>query len=315
MTLSSHNPLPKSASNKPAAEPLHIIGGTTPEQHARLLRFLQEASKDASVRALQNLDHQTAQLVLESGDKLKSAFIEAVVNLVQQCTVSDRFADEESPSQRQYPPTYQIRPVEAQVTALRKYFPQLGACMERLSRRPLPQDAEGWFAIPRWKALAPTYNEALQMVVNALAEQRRFSNRLVDKLGSNYLRQNPRIIRAEAVLAEQQPATDIFVVAAQLGMLHRGRSARRARVVMHGNEFGLGAFAMGCILLTHPERISTVDTLMIDCAGDEYSLTADGHFDRVPLYDYDLGGIQFSVFYEDRARHLWGSPSGFLFLM
>ncbi len=93
------------------------------------------------------------------------------------------------------------------------------------------------------------------------------------------------------------------------------RNARRARVVMKGNEFGLGAFSLGCILLTHPERLSSLDGLMVDCCGDEYSLGGDGQFDRVPLYEYDLGGLQFSVFYNDRARNLWGSPSGFLFQM
>lgn len=54
---------------------------------------------------------------------------------------------------------------------------------------------------------------------------------------------------------------------------------------------------------------------MVDCGGDEYSLGADGVFDRVPLFEYDLGGIEFSVFYNDRSRNLWGSPSGFLFKM
>ena len=52
----------------------------------------------------------------------------------------------------------------------------------------------------------------------------------------------------------------------------------------------------------------TVAATNIPCAGD-------GIFDRVPLYECDLGGLQFSVFYNDRSRNLWGSPSGFLFQM
>jgi hypothetical protein len=59
---------------------------------------------------------------------------------------------------------------------------------------------------------------------------------------------------------------------------------------MAGNEFGLGVFAFGCMLLTHPERLSTGDTLMIDCSGDEYSVRGDYTFDRVPLFDYDMAG-------------------------
>jgi hypothetical protein len=80
---------------------------------------------------------------------------------------------------------------------------------------------------------------------------------------------------------------------------------------MAANEFGLGAFALGCMLITHPERLSDINTLMIDCSGDEYSLRADTIYDRVPLFDFDLGGMEFSIFYEDRALDLWGTPTAF----
>jgi hypothetical protein len=203
--------------------------------------------------------------------------------------------------------------VEAQVTELRTLFPSLGTCMEKLSRKPLPAGAEAWFAIPRWQALAPTYSEAVEMMLAVLATRRKLSNRIIGKTGEKYLRQSERSKLAEKILAEQQQDNEILVVAAQAGMLHRGSSARRTRVAMAGNEFGMGVFAMGCILLTHPERLSSGETLMIDCSGDEYSVRADYTFDRVPLFDYDMAGIEFSIFYEDRARNLWGTPTGFLY--
>jgi len=103
------------------------------------------------------------------------------------------------------------------------------------------------------------------------------------------------------------------VVAMQNGMLHRGSSARRTRVALAGNEYCLGTFAIACILLTHPERLSSGEALMIDCGGDEYSVRGDYTFDRVPLFDLDIGGIEFSIFYEDRARNLWGTPTAFLY--
>jgi hypothetical protein len=295
--------------------PLNITGNTTSEQRELLQKFLGEAVAAASRSAIEKLDRQTAQLVLDLKDKLKKDFTDSVVEIVQRHTISDRYKNEETYSNREYPPTYRVRPVEAQVTTLRKYFPSLGNCMERLARRPLPEGAEAWFAVPRWQALAATYNEAVEMVLAALAAQRKFANRIQDKLNPKYLRQTDRTVHARRILGEQQPENDIFVVAAQAGRLHRGRSARRARTVMKGNEFGLGTLSLGCILLTHPERLSSLDCLMIDCSGDEYSLTGDNVFDRIPLYEYDLGGMQFSVFYEDRARNLWGSPSGFLFQM
>jgi len=38
----------------------------------------------------------------------------------------------------------------------------------------------------------------------------------------------------------------------------------------------------------------------------------DYTFDRVPLLDYDLSGIEFSIFYDDRARDVWRTSTGFL---
>jgi hypothetical protein len=227
--------------------------------------------------------------------------------------VSDKYKDEEVVSNRAYPAAYKVRPIEAQVTELRKAFPSLGGCQEKLARRALPAGAEAWFAVPRWQALASTYNEAVEMLVGVLSARRRFSNRIVGKLGAMYLRQTERSILAEKILCEQQQGNDILVVAAQAGMLHRGSSARRTRVAMAGNEFALGVFSFGSMLLTHPERVSTSDTLMIDCGGDQYSVRGDYTFDRVPLFDFDMAGIEFSIFYEDRARNLWGTPTGFLY--
>jgi hypothetical protein len=235
------------------------------------------------------------------------------VEIVQRHTVSDKFKDEEVVSNCVYPPTYRVRPVEAQVTALRGLFPSLGSCQEKLARKPLVEGAEAWFAIPRWQALAPTYNEAVEIALGVLATKRKFSNRIVGNMSDKYLRQSERSKLAEKIMADQQQGNDILVVAAQAGMLHRGSSARRTRLTMAGNEFGLGVFAFTCMLLTHPERLSTGDTLMVDCGGDEYSVRGDYTFDRVPLFDYDMAGIEFSVFYEDRAHNLWGTPTGLLF--
>jgi hypothetical protein len=293
--------------------PLHLSGNTTEAQNRQLQEFLGEAAQEAYRTAIEQLDQQSAQVVLDINKKLKAEVADLMVEAIHRHTVSDKFKDEEVGSNRVYPPTYRVRPVEAQVTELKKVFPSLGSCQEKLARRQLLEGAEAWFAIPRWEALAPTYNEAVEMVLGVLAARRKFQNRIAGRLGPIYLRPSERLKLAANILAEQQSGNDILVVAAQAGMLHRGCSARRARTVMAGNEFGLGVFATACILLTHPERLSSEDTLMIDCGGDEYSVHGDHTFDRVPLFDYDISGIEFSVFYEDRCRNLWGTPSGFLY--
>jgi hypothetical protein len=291
--------------------PLHIAGNTTEKQNESLKDSLNEAVNRVYKATLKQLDEHKMALVLEFEDKLKAELTSAAHKIIERLTQSDKYQEEETISRREYPPTYKVRPIEAQVSALREAFPSLGACVEKLARNQIPEEAEAWFAIPRWQAVAPTYCEAVQMAVAVLESKRRFSNRLTGNLEEKFLRQSQRTILAERLVASQQPASDILVLAAQFGLRHRGCSARRARVVMASHEFGLGAFALACMLITHPERLSLIDTLMIDCSGDEYSLRADTVFDRVPLFDYDLGGVEFSVFYEDRARNLWGTPTAF----
>ena len=295
--------------------PLHLSGNTTEMQNQQLQSCLGEAVQNAYLSAIEQLDRQSAQSVLEVERQVKSEIAKAVAEIVHSHTVSSKYEDEQVGSDRGYPPTYRVRPVEAQVTELRKLFPALGACHERLGRLPLPEEPEAWFAIPRWEAVAPTYNEAAEKILEVLATRRRFSNRIVGRLGKEYLRQTERTRLAETILADQQQGNDILVLAAQAGMLHRGCSARRTRASLAGNEFCLGVFAIASILLTHTERLSTGDALMIDCGGDEYSPRADYNFDRVPLFDFDISGIEFSIFYEDRARNLWGTPTGFLYKM
>ena len=303
------------AANTNQLVPLHLSGNTTEQQNRLLQEFLGQAAQDAFRTAIDRLDRHSAQIVLDMDKKLKAEVADQVVEIIHRHTVSDKYKDEEVGSNRIYPPTYRVRPIEAQVTELRKLFSSLGSCLEKLARKPLVEGAEAWFAIPRWQALAPTYSEAVELVLGVLAARRRVSNRIIGRLSEKYIRQSERSILAESILADQQQGCDILVVAAQAGMLHRGCSARRTRVAMAGNEYGLGVFACACMLLTHPERLSTGDTLMIDCSGDEYSVRGDYTFDRVPLFDYDIGGIEFSIFYEDRARNLWGTPTAFLYKM
>lgn len=297
------------------AAPLHLAGNTTQEQKDQLRDALQETISRIHRHALKELDAHAARLVLDMEEKLKTEIASAAMKIIHRLTTSEKFKSEETVSRREYPAKYKVRPVEAQVTELKKHFPKLNNCMEKIARRELPEGAEAWFAMPRWSAVAPTYGEAVEQVIAVLSKIRKLDNRLGGKLGESFMHQSDRSKLAEKILADQQPGCDILVIAAQSGLLHRGCSARRARVVMAGNEYGLGAFAMGCMLITHPERLSHADTLMIDCGGDEYSLRGDGVFDRVPLFDYDIGGIEFSVFYDDRARNLWGTPSGFMFQM
>lgn len=293
--------------------PLHLSGNTTEEQNRRILEILSETAQEACLAAIEQLDLGRARSVLDAEYLLRSEVGTYLLEVIHRYASCDKYIDEQVPSNRDYPPSYRVRPIEAQVSELRKIFPGLGSCMEKIARLGLPVGAENWFAVPRWQTLAESYNEALARVLAEIAKRRKFQDRLGGKVGPTFLRQSERAKLAGGILADQQTGNDILILALQFGRHHRGCSARRARVRMESNEFALGAYEIACMLLVHPERLSSGDSLMIDCGGDEYSLRGDYTFDRVPLFDYDLSGIEFSIFYEDRSRNLWGTPSGFLY--
>lgn len=233
---------------------------------------------------------------------------------VGELSASNKYADEEVLSSYGYLSGYRPKPVAEQVERLVELFPNLrGADIERAGAR-LPTGAEGWFAIPRWQSIASTYGEAVEKVLSALRDTRngKFQNFRECRLGPQYLRQLEKTREVFQKLAGGQENHDILVVAAQFGLRHRGRSVRRAREVMNSTEFGLGAFAIGVMLLTHPERLQYYDDLWIDCAGDEYSPVADGDFSHAPLFVFDGDRVEFDASWCDEADGRYGSASAFL---
>ena len=154
MALTSPLTPTSTPTSAPTVTPLHLSGNTTDSQNAQLQEFLATAVKTAYLASIERLDMISAQTVLDAGKKLKADVAASVEEIIQRYTTSDKFKDEEVGSNRTYPPTYKVRPIEAQVTELKKLFPVLGTCMEKLARKPLLEGAEAWFAIPRWQALS-----------------------------------------------------------------------------------------------------------------------------------------------------------------
>ena len=106
--------------------PLQLSGNTTEQQNRQLQEFLGEAVQEAYRTAIEQLDRHSAQTVLDMDRKLKLEVAGAVVEIIHRHTVSNKFKDEEVGSNRVYPPTYRVRPVEAQVTELQEALPHAG---------------------------------------------------------------------------------------------------------------------------------------------------------------------------------------------
>jgi hypothetical protein len=145
-----------------------------------------------------------------------------------------------------------------------------------------------------------------------IASKRKFYNYRDGQLGAEYLRQHAKTVKMFQKLGDEQKDHDILVVPAQFGLRHKGRSVRRAREVFAANEFGLGAFAIGIMLLTHPERLNRHGDLWMDCAGDEFAPFADGDFSRSPVFEFIGGRLKFGTRDVSDASGSYGSVSGFV---
>src|SRR3989344_911221 len=184
------------------------------------------------------------------------------------------FANEEVKSNYGYPQGYAVKPVCEQLVELSKHFNGLNtslvlACSKELPA--LPAGAEGWFAVPRWEKVASSYNEAVEKVLDLIGKTRTFHNYRKGALGPKYLRLSERTAVALQMIGEKQKG-DFLLIPAQFGLTHRGRSVRRVRErIGNSNEFGLGSFITGCMILSHPERLVQWEALHIHCPRGEDS--------------------------------------------
>ena len=283
-----------------------LITSITDGQKKQYLRFVE----DAAERALKEtaLDKDGIQKLIENGDEFQAR----IVTGIKELSVSNQFADEEVQSSYAYPKGYKVKGITEQTNILRQLFPGIGFADEKLAEQPLPPNAEGWFAIPKWQTLAPTYGEAVEKVLAMIASKRKFYNYRDGQLGAEYLRQHAKTVKMFQKLGDEQKDHDILVVPAQFGLRHKGRSVRRAREVFTANEFGLGAFAVGIMLLTHPEREVQWEQLHVDCAGDEFSPDADGDFSSAPIFYFNDGKVELHAGWYDNADEDYGSASAFL---
>ncbi len=251
-----------------------------------------------------------------------------VKKFIAENRLSKKFADEEMRSDYKYLSGYKVpKDIYLQANRLRELFPGLGHASEmmedpvlchqfgpgRIFGAPL---AEGWFAIPRWEKIAPTYVEAVQKVFDLIKQTRdgKFSNQYksLAKVDSKCLRQTTKTTKMFQKISDEQKGRDILVFPAQFGLRHRGRSNRRALEVMKSNEFGLGVFATGCMLLTHPERLMQYNDLWILCSGDEFSPDGNCKFTNVPYLGLSGdGSFIFNPESIEIVSEYFGTPSGF----
>jgi hypothetical protein len=186
----------------------------------------------------------------------------------------------------------------------------------------LPDGAEGWFAIPNVASVAEKlfpeitdpaerYCKAVSLVLEKIGSSRSFHNYRNGQIDPQHLRGHARTIAKFGEIKTAQTG-DILIIAAQLGMRHRGKSVRRARETFSSDEFGLGAFAVCSIALTHPERLVRWEELEMDCSGDEFSPDGDGVFSECPSLYFGGDEVEFDAGDVSLVSDSFGSASAFV---
>lgn len=222
------------------------------------------------------------------------------------------YAGERVPSSYGYPAGYRPKPLDLQIQILRAEFPKLGSYDKAAAAKAPPAIMEGVFAIPRWETVAPTYGEAVELVIAKIAARRAVCNYREGQLGPDRLKESVRKVEMTAKLREAQKGHDILAVPAQFGLRYRGCSVRCARELFADNEFGLGAYEVGIMVLTHSERFTAYEDLFADCPGDEYAPESDAGFTAAPCWHFYDGGLGFGTCDVDDAHPVCGSASAAL---
>lgn len=182
-----------------------------------------------------------------------------------------------------------------QKSILATHFPNLS----------FPKLKEDKYFIPHWKQIDATYSGAVQKILDAIKSTRPFYNWREGKIDESHLRQTDRKIKA-------WEGKEYLSIDAQLGEKYKGKSVTTARKLMEANEFGLGWYEMGIILLTHPDVLTSYDDLWIDCPGDEFSPDGDGEFSEAPSFGFSDGRLRTGAGDVDGASGYFGSASSFV---
>jgi hypothetical protein len=219
-------------------------------------------------------------------------------------------ANSESKS-RNYPCKFEN--VSKQIELLKQFFCGLDYANERIAKKYLPEGAEGYFAIPRFEKIASTYCEAVQRVIDLIKQvyNNSSNNYREENFDPLILCQSEKKVQAFQQISQEQKSCDIFIVPAQFGSRYAGLSMGSVRAEMSDNEFGLGVYEIGIMLLTTPNRLCNNNSLLVDCIGDSLLLHSIG-LNPSPNFGFYDGKIIFGMNYPGIAASEYGSVTGFV---
>lgn len=297
----------------------------TSGQTDRIVDLGKEAIKTAIIKVNPESDNAQTRIIAAGGE-FKNRVEEAAMAIILDMITPNKYASQVVKSSYTYPKEYQRKPADKQVLMLAQKFNfDASSTLELLKTFPEhTENAEGNFAIVSpfgAKELIKGYEDPfdielyckmLMKMFDQISSERNFYNYRKNEIDSKHLRQTEKTLAAYRTLANTQGKNPIWIIPAQLGMLHRGESVNRARELFAHNEFGLGWIPTISIALTHPERFVRLEELDIDCAGDEFSPDGVGSFSKAPFVIFDDGRVKAGADDVAYADGYFGSASGFV---
>lgn len=163
-----------------------------------------------------------------------------------------------------------------------------------------------------WHEALGGYCATHDIILKALAKERKFHNHREGQLTPERLRQSEATREAELKLKTDQPG-GFLIVPSQVGDRWGSYPVKEVRESYDDGEFGHGSVAGGCLVLSHPQRLVRFNELDMDFSGDEFDdADADGRFDRAPRLRFFDGRVEFGTHLVGSAYDIYGSVSGFL---
>lgn len=278
---------------------------TKTDQRNRALakKIVQKAASDVFEDL--HLHEIEMQSILQDAKHLESAVRDEIRVYIKASGGLCRHLRDRVVSDFTYPTNYVVRDFAEQMDSLQVLSRNLRSSKISSAMERLPNFAEGYFAIPPWWMVADSYDKAVRVVLKQLA-----INRPVVSWQPRFRYQPVR--RSEWLYRScKRSWNEIMAVPAQFGLRHRGRSFRCAEELYQPHEFGLGAFAACCMLLTHPERLVKNDDLQILCAGDVCTWAGNRVPYVVPFLRIQDDMVELSELWVDHYSTGLGSITGF----
>jgi hypothetical protein len=169
----------------------------------------------------------------------------------------------------------------------------------------------GYFAViyePGFNKSDAMYRNALGFLLKKTASLRSFYD-MSANIDKENIRVSSRSQRMMQKIAETQKG-DIIIIATQLNRCP-GLSVREVRKTYANNEFGLGAFQGGAIILANPDWTMIAGRPGINCPGDEM-LSVNNQFSDVPRFRSFGEWFAFGPGCFDDVSNLFGSATVFL---